>query len=388
MRTQIRDRRAVISLSPINVRAYLSGQGWKEVDRIGDKATVHVRRDDDSREWEILLPTREALADFAERMADVVAVLAMAEGRDELAVFSDLANSGADVIRLRMPEADEQGTILIGDGVALYEEAENLLLAAACSVAKPKRRSYHARKVSEATEYLSTVRLGQTERGSYVMTMLSPVDPALRRPQLSLGSEFEEEPFSRQVTRRLADALKATEEAVTEAVATDDFAAFERVVNRGVNANLCESIARLAQHGGGVDVGVAWARVRPAPEANVHYRFTLDASRILVEAAREFRKDEPKLDEVVLGYVVALDRGVEEFDGKATLQVLIDQRPRRIRAAFEQREFDDVIKAFQGKLPLMLDGDIYQKGRRFELRNPRNITLLDDDEGKEEQGEE
>ena len=28
-------------------------------------------------------------------------------------------------------------------------------------------------------DYLETVRLGQTERGSYVVTLLSPVDPAL-----------------------------------------------------------------------------------------------------------------------------------------------------------------------------------------------------------------
>jgi hypothetical protein len=124
--------------------------------------------------------------------------------------------------------------------------------------------------------------------------------------------------------------------------------------------------------------GLTWARVRPPPMQNLtRCHFSLDAARMLETAAREFRKDEPRLDETVLGYVVGLDRGVAQFDGNATLQVLIDGRPRRVKASFEKGAYDKVIRAFQDRAVLTLDGDIYQVGQRLELRNPRDITLID-----------
>jgi hypothetical protein len=232
-------------------------------------------------------------------------------------------------------------------------------------------------------EYLDKVRLGQTERGSYVLTILSPVGPALRRQQQVLGPDFENEPFSRLVTQKLAEALKACREAINDAVATDAFTAFEKAVKRGVSANLCEAVARLAHHGQGLDIDLTWARVRPAPEPNPHFRFSVESARVLEEAARQFRKDEPHLDETVTGIVIALERGPDEFDGNATLLVLLEERPRRIRVKFEKSEYDAVIRAFRDKVSVSLDGDIYQVGYRYELRNPRNLSLLEDIEDQQ-----
>lgn len=301
MKTQIRDRAALASLSSIDVRAYLAAQGWREAGRIGDKASIFEFTDHTGRGWEVLLPTRTTLADYAERMADVISTLAQAESREQVQIYTDLTTSGADVVRLRAPDTDH-GSISVENGVALHQETENLLLAAACSTAKPGRTAYHAPKIVEATDYLKSVRFGIPERGSYILTVLSPVDPALKR-QATFGPEFEDDPFSRQVTRRLATALSATRDAVTEATATDDFAAFERAVGRGLNANLCEALAGLAQHGRGLDVRLSWARVRPAPETSSSWTFNVDAARVLEEAARKFRRTEAFYGEEVVGVV-------------------------------------------------------------------------------------
>jgi hypothetical protein len=242
------------------------------------------------------------------------------------------------------------------------------------------RRNYHARKVSEAVKYLQSVRLGPSERGSYVLTAFSPVGPLFRRQQPTLGPDFEHEPFPRLVTLKLAEALKAVKSALSEVAATDDFSAFEKAVPHGVSANLCDAIANLSHHAKGVEIGLTWARVRPGPEANQRHPFTSENARILEEAAREFRKDEPRLDETVTGFVIALDRGPDEFNGNATLLVLLEDKPRRIRVEFGKREYDNVIRAFKDKLLVALDGDLYQVGQRYELRNPRNLVFLRDEE--------
>ncbi|MDG4561667.1 MAG: hypothetical protein RKP20_16340 [Candidatus Competibacter sp.] len=372
MNVQIRDPALFRHLSHLDVRAYLAGQQWTEAGRIGNKATVHTQQDATHRTWEILLPSREDVADYPERMAEALRTLAQVEGRSELLIYRDLLAAGADVLRVAAPHAATDGTIAIRDGTLLHQEAENLLLAAACAVIQP-RPSYHAGKVTEAVQYLETVRLGPSEIGSYVITLLSPVAPTLRRH--SQQSLLEDEPFARRVTYRLAEALDALEQAAN-AAASDDFAAFETRVSQGISANLCEAIAQLTQQCHGIRLELSWARVRPAGRPNFRRFFSRETGRLLEEAAREFRRNEPRLDCALTGWVIRLDREPDQFDGRATLRLLIDNRPRHVGVKFEQSMFDTVIHAFRDQIPISLDGDLFPVGQRYELANPRNLALV------------
>ncbi|WP_428261082.1 hypothetical protein [Haliangium sp.] len=373
MKILFRDRAALANLVPLHVKAYLHHRGWTESERIGDKAAVYTYRRGDERAWEILVPLRSSVADYAECMAEVLVTLSEVEKRSEPAIFDDLSTTGADVIRIRAPEASE-GTMAISDGVRVYEEAENLLLAAACAVERPGRASYYApRKFAKASEYLQSARLGQTERGSYVLTILSPVGPTLRQPVVGA---VEDEPFARAVTHTLTRALGALEQAVERAAASDDFADFERAVEHGVSANLCEAVAQMTHRAHGLDIGLSWALVRPAPMANPHHRFTVDSARIVEEAAREFRRDESRPDESVTGFVVQLDRQGGDNRRSATLKVLLDGRYRSIKVHFQRdSDYSDAIFAFEHRVEISLDGDIRRVGHRYELREPRNVVV-------------
>ncbi|MGN6315350.1 hypothetical protein [Trinickia sp.] len=101
LKVEIRDRAIFQSLSHLDVRAYLAAQSWEEVGRLGNKATVHVKLDAQARQWEILLPSRENVGDYAERMAEALRTISAVEERSELAVFRDLLCAGADVLRGR-----------------------------------------------------------------------------------------------------------------------------------------------------------------------------------------------------------------------------------------------------------------------------------------------
>jgi len=56
----------------------------------------------------------------------------------------------------------------------------------------------------------------------------------------------------------------------------------------------------------------------------------------------------------------------------------IDNRPRHVSVKFEQAMFDRVIHAFRDRIPIRLDGDLFPIGQRYELGNPRNLTLIRD----------
>lgn len=381
MKLELTDQAALRQLPWGDLKSYLDAQGWHLIERIGDKALVYVPDPTVTDGVEILVPARDDLGDYASRMGEAVQILAVREERSALAVYRDLTTSGLDVVRLRVPDADASGAIAIENGVVLYREAENLMLSAACSVVDP-RRSYHLRKVTEATDYLKTVRLGPSERGSYVLTVFSPVQPRLgRQQQFDLG----EEPFARTVTLRLADALSAAKRAADRALAENAFDPFDAAVSQGVSANLCEAVSRLAETAHGIDIGLNWARTRPAGRPRQSFHFSPEVGEVLREAATMFRQSEPVTDTRVTGFVIALDRPVDQFDGNAVLRVLIDEKPRRVRVRFEQAVYAQVIQAFQDKSAISLLGDLYPVKQRWEIRNPRGLRVLEDqDDGGDE----
>lgn len=381
MRVEIRDKEALSRLSLIDIRGYLVSLGWKLTGSYGDVATVFEKTDGRGREFELLLPKREELADYAERIADVVATLSSVEGREQLSIYYDLVKSGFDVMRFRASEADEAGTIALENGVALYDHARDLIAAAANAAIKPKR-AYRGNSPTIAKNYVDSLRLGQTEVGSYILTVVSPVPPALESDQLPLLPELGEgeEPFPRTVTRTLVRALRATKHAVTEATATGRIDPFEAAIQAGVSANLCEAIAQLVENGTNVDISVSWSRVRPAPEATSVYVFTRDNARILTEAATTFREQEPQSDTTIEGFVIGLNREPQEFDGKAKIRGFFDGQIRTLTAQFNVSDYRKVVEAHDKKLRVRVDGDVLRRGPFQYLENARNLIIFEDDE--------
>ena len=199
-------------------------------------------------------------------------------------MLTDLALADSDLVRVRLPNAAADNTVGLTDGAAALDEAKRLLLAAACSADHPKR-VYRAGGSTRAADYLRGVRLGQTEPG-FVITLLSPVPPRLSEQTTLLP----EEPFPRQVTRKLVAGLRVSRKAIDRVNrGTGDIGEFENGLREGVSANLCRSLARLTEVGRGLEVSVSWAMTRPdGPPApgRVTVSFGPPDVGVLDEAAR------------------------------------------------------------------------------------------------------
>jgi len=330
---------------------------------------------------------RAEYADYAARMGDVLVAISELEGRPQLTVYYDLIKSGFDVIRFRAPNADDAGTIDLENGVALYDHARDLVSAAANATIRPKR-AYLSNSPAQAKDYVSSLRLGQTEVGSYVLTILSPVPPTLESQQIAMFPELAipDEPFPRAVTRKLVGALHASKEAASQASATGKLDPFEAVVGAGVSANFCDAIAHLAERGDGVDISVSWSRVRPAPEPITIYSFNRDNARVLSEAAVAFREREPKTDVTIDGFVVGLRREPQEFDGKAKIRGFIDGQVRTLTAQFILPDYRKVVEAHDQKLRVRVDGELIKRGPFLFLEGARNLVVMEDEDGKDGQG--
>lgn len=109
MLVQIRDRAALSSLPSTNLRHYLKTHGWKDAGQWGKRATVHTKKYG-KRNWEILIPISDTVADYAESMAESIATLATVEKRSQLDVFYDIAKAGSEEARELVKAINEQKT--------------------------------------------------------------------------------------------------------------------------------------------------------------------------------------------------------------------------------------------------------------------------------------
>ena len=375
MIVQIRDRTALSSISIASLRAYLDSRGWDNEGRWGERPATIFAKEHDGRAWEIIVPHQDTVAGYAEGMAEAVAVLAAVEQRSQLDVFHDLSGAGADVIRVRSVNGAAKEPLSLRRSANFLNDAYDMLAAAARS-AERTRATYRGPLSADVAEFLDRVRPLPGYYEGYELTLHSPVPVGLET-QMDMGDEFRA-PFPRRATLRLAEALEHSRAAIAEVVADDPLASFRQAVPHGVSANLCDAVAELARKGDGVEIDLSWAGVRP-PSAHQTpapaFRFSQHSADILTEAARLFRRNEPSLDESLIAQVVKLEREPEEFDGRATILYVMEGRPIRMRVKFEEETYEIVIRAFQQREPISVDGDIYRVGNAYELRNPRNLLL-------------
>lgn len=368
----ILDPSALSAVSPTALRAYATSEGWARLEAFGDHSDVYVRGD---ARTELIIPGTTSLVDYAAVVSSLLGAISAIEGRDELELYRDLVGADHDVIRVRAPGAEPDGSIKIDDGVEVVREARDLVLAAACSATEP-RATYRAGKMKEASGYMDRVRLGQTEQGSYVVTMLAPIPPALQ-PQAELWPALTAEPFERLVTRRLSFGLATARQIAKEAVrGRVGIEAFRDAVPSGVSANLCEALSSLIERGHGLSVSVTWARTRPAPERMSTVEYTAEEGIVLGEAARVIRTQEPRPDERLTAYVLALDRKLEAYDGRLTLKTFLDGQPTSVRTKLPKEMYEKAIAAHADKEAVVITGDLVRKGQRWHLENPRDLALV------------
>ena len=374
MQANIHDRDALLAVSPTALSFYARTAGWRRHEPYRAHSDVYVGEDLP----EIILPRTERLGDYASVVAELIEVFAQVMREDELSVYRSLVTTDRDLIRLRAGESQD-GSVTINDGVNLIAGARDMLLAVACSLRETKA-VYRAGANRNATDLLERVRLGQTDQGSFVVTLLTPVVPP-PMPELFPDNTDQDAPIERRLTLRLMEALAAAQQA-TERTAAGEENAFGASVESGVSANLCEALEKIIGSYPTLDVSASWAQTRPAKAPQRAVRFGRADAPLLREAARLFRERAPKPDVRLQGYVQRLTRAEDEADGTIQLRAFVDedQTPRSVTALLERQDYERVVQAHKNQASVVLCGDLERMGQRWRLLNPQLKGVLRNDE--------
>ena len=370
MKAGIRDREALLAVSPAALSAYARAAGWAKVEPYGDHSDVYIGE----RLPEIILPRTQRLGDYAGVVAQLVDIFARAAEMDELSLYRDLVTADRDVIRVRAAEGGD-GAVAVNAGIDLMCGARDMILAAACSLRK-SLPIYRPGANEAAADYVRRMRLGQTEQGSFVVTLLSSVvSPPIQQP-IEPGWP-PEDLGERQMTGRLVAALWAARQA-TEEVVGGDADAFREAVKHGVSANLCEALVKLIEPFPTLDVSITWARTRPMPTPRDVISFAEADAPILAAAALSFRVCEPRPNMRLYGFVWSLKRDESETDGTITLRASIEDEDqiKSVTAVLNQSDYEQAIQAHKEKAAVIAEGDLERVGRRWKLLNPRIVNVI------------
>jgi hypothetical protein len=377
VKATIRDRAALAALDPLDVAAYLRTNGWKATQNEPGKFAYWEKPSGEATPFEALLAFDTSYRDYVQRMSELMATLSVAEDRSQLEIYSDLNAVSADVIRLRLMAKDSVGgSVPLDQGVGLVEGARKLLEAAAGSAERPQA-PYVSHTPKSVDNYIRGLRLGQTEIGSYVVTVLSRL-PLELKDALD-GAKVLEEPFERKVTNRLAVSLGRAVEAAQQSMVDGSVAPFEAAVPFGVNANLCSALADLAKDPtthDGLQVGFSWSPLRPQFKNEVPSKVVISPPLFAVfgEAGRHLRSRSQFKKVVVVGRAFKMEMGK---DGDETAYVRAEfsekRRPFRVKVPAEFRMA--VIESYRDQLDLRLVGEITETSNGLVMLAPESITL-------------
>ena len=378
MRVSIRDKGPLSEISPAALSAYARAAGWERTDNYGDASDIYVSEGLP----EIILPRTRRLGDYANVVSRLIDIFADVAGTDELSLYRDLVTADRDLIRVRAAEASD-GVVSVSEGIDLVRNARDMILATTCSLFNP-RSVYRLGANKQATELVRSLRLGQTEQGSFVVTLLTPVVSPPMQQSASQVSRHKEDPLERKMTRQLATALQATRRATERSVGGNSDA-FPLAVNNGVSANLCEALARLVEPFMSLDVSMIWARTYPMNTAREVVRFDKSHVATLRAAAKLFRDHKPRPNVRLSGPVHRLIRYEQDF-GTIALQASIDNQMKSVVSVLNQADYALAIQAHMEKSSIVVDGDLDRYGQRWHLTNPR-VVAVNPQEDLQEEGE-
>jgi hypothetical protein len=372
MNASIRDPAELRKIEPNQVEAYLEKHGWQRKSYIDQKASVWTIADDSEEKAEVLLPLDTSFRDYIFRISDILQTLETIEHRSQFDIYKNLIESLSDIIRIRLTHNSfDDGTVPLNNGYNLFRHAREMMLSAACATVESKKH-YEKKKPSEANEYLKQARFGQTQKGSFILTIISPI-------KSSYGSNFLETPFERKVVEKLFNSLgfvrnvaENIDPSKTDLNLPEDFLEF------GISSNLCAALFGIHESGcrNGVNLNLNWSSAISSPtNIQTSINFPPNIMPAVSKIGRRLRADIYKDDEVI-GEVIKLERQKRDQIGRVTIKGDIHGRKRTIKVELSDENYRLASQAHQDRRNVVCRGDFVKEGQLFSLTNLTAFSLL------------
>ena len=357
-------------INPLAFSKYLKDTGWNLFQTKRKDVKVYQYEKDDEF-YQVTVPLEKRLADYMDAMHKVLIPGVVVEKKSIEQVMLYLLNPNTDILKIRLDRKDiEAGSILFDDAIRMYENTKKLLAATALDILHPKR--YHQGRMDDAvSQFLAGCRFGQTEIGSYVVSVVCPfaeLDEKEGYKQLSIFSEEEAcaNSLTRRVTSRVMDNISQIKRYIDDGNLEG---LLEKEGEETISANFYEALTGLNLDLEGADVEFI-AEWSPVVKSKSHVK-----DRILlthdycqpIETAVSKLKEKTNTSTKILGRINKLESApdiTQRKEGKITIVYLDENDKKKVATVkLEKSDYDKAIEAHEKGLYVEIEGELKKSKR-------------------------
>jgi hypothetical protein len=192
----------VKKIKPFNVKKYLQYKGWVEITGILRK-DIFVFENPDKKEQQIIFPNDDDYENYTNDILIAINHLQKYEQRDITSIITQLINPEVDILRYRLKSKEaESGSVSLNIINKFINGVANSLRAAICDCLNTTAAHHTRLSNKKVSQILEQSQFGQTEHGSFVVKVITPLQPRSIQDRSSYDS------LARQGIKHL---LKSTE---------------------------------------------------------------------------------------------------------------------------------------------------------------------------------
>ena len=344
-----------------NVSAYLIKNNWK---KIVLKKTLNFEIFQNKKGntlFQISLPLHQEYDDYQSLIYDSCITISEFEDSDPLFVVDKLLNPDADIIKVRASnEKIVNGTMQLDDALSFFDRVKRILADAATDTFN--KTKHRTKKYSgDVSEFLSRCRFGQTEVGSYVVSVICPHQekPVNNTGAVDLfGETIEEEDSTRRVIKKLIKSAKKVSAAIDN---NEDLSSF---VNREdddfISLNFIEDLGGFSNNGDDsiIEFGVEFSNYSSKGE-KVSAIFETSKNPVINKFVNEYKKNEnEQINRVyIIGFVskVSANPILENRNGGEATVNTKDGKS-NYRVVFSSDDYARAVEAHKNGLEVIIDG--------------------------------
>lgn len=362
-------------IAPLKLEKFLLSRGWVEDGHISDKAKIWHHKEEEHFELEIIQPLDIHLRDYSQRMYEIIKALSEFEIKKIADVLDDIVHFDSDIVKVRVVSPDvDSGSIPLSDGVLLFEKAKDLLVSTTLSTFK-KNRYFSGSWPADVKNFLETLKLGQTEYGSYIVNVIAPVDTSSEDKVEGRSS------ITREVSNNLARSLAATSSAVMKYETSEDLIVFEEAINNGVSANLCDALIGISGAKGhrDIEVSIQLAGVEDNSQEIIKTHYFLSRHIKVLKTASEYYKGNYTIEKFsVCGSVIRMDHTPSEDYGVIRVASLVNGLLKNISIQLDLNDYWLAIRAHESNELVKCLGVLVVTSRSANLIEPVGFEVIKD----------
>lgn len=302
----------VSKIDYVNVQQYVESLGWTPVPT--NRPYLSIYKLEDSPRTEVQIPEDKEFADYGLRMAEVILMLSKVAGQSPSDILTALSIPKSDIFKVSLRSSSTaSGTVYINEAINFYDGMEKALLSTGSAVIKPEK--FYSHYFRNAKKFAASCRVGQSERGSYVTTIICPLEMEMdREAGLEQAVEQADDTYPRQVTKLFVSFSRNLVRAV-EQNATGRILDANSVQNK-LSANFCNAIAQMEPKETEASVFITPHWNRAFPVTQDHWVSPIEIKKEYFSSIKQLANQlRPAADPVVaqfVGRVVALEGESDE----------------------------------------------------------------------------